>query len=333
MTVGSTAGELRTTPSSEARARGLVANELCVSSWSLARYLGPITVPWRAPDGRKVLRVIGSASPTMDLLDLPGLVRQELGIDCLEICQFHLPEKTPAYIDELRAALVESGMSLVDMPIDVGNIADPDKDHRKQDEAEIEEWIEVAAALGSRMVRVNVGPVLPVDGPLASLRTIIDGLRTLADSAHRHGLQMVLENHGGVTAEPSACVRIIQEVGPHRLSALADTGNFDPVRAEVLEAERECREYRDVEDQKAALDGLALIAPYTALVHAKCHGFWPDGRSKVYDFDRALRVLRDSGYSGPVSVEYETARGDSGERETWANLRRALLVVRGVFSQ
>src|SRR3954452_19327308 len=135
----------------------IMTNQICVSSYSLRQLLGPISGVFRGPDGVKTSHVWSQNPQTMTLLEFPGQVKEHLGLDAVEICQFHLPEHTPAYLDQLKGALSDAGVTLVSMPIDVGDISHANATYREEDLAEIEEWMRIAASLGASKVRVNSG--------------------------------------------------------------------------------------------------------------------------------------------------------------------------------
>lgn len=71
-------------------------NQICVSSYSLGELLGPIRLSRRGPDGKKVPVTWGEGKPTTTLLALPAQIKTKLGLDAIEICQFHVLENTPA---------------------------------------------------------------------------------------------------------------------------------------------------------------------------------------------------------------------------------------------
>jgi len=163
-----------------------------------------------------------------------------------------------------------------------------------------------------------------------------DGLASLPNSGGRRprrpeegkmakniGVQVLIENHDGITIDPDVCIEILDAVGPSLLPGIViDTGNFNPVRAEGVAAILENRDYNDV-DATAAFEGIAKVAPRTALVHVKCHGLHPDGRTKVYDVPRALHIIRDAGFKGPLSLELEAVQADS----TWEGIRDSLKMI------
>jgi hypothetical protein len=119
-------------------------------------------------------------------------------------------------------------------------------------------------------------------------------------------------------------VAIVEAVGPASLKTLVDIGNFEPLLS-VQMAMMQGQEPPEV-DVTPVYGAIARIAPYAGLVHAKTHEFDADGRPLRLDVVRALRVVRDTGYSGPISLEYE---GNSGD--PWENTRRTLALVEEAF--
>jgi sugar phosphate isomerase/epimerase len=259
----------------------------------------------------------------MTLLELPGQVKQKLGLDAVEICQFHVPEPTDRCLGELRGALDAAGVSLVNMPIDVGNISDANERHREEDLAEIEVWMRAAARLGSKMARVNASGFMAEQ--LAPLEVTIASYRRLAGTAREHGLQLLIENHGGITGDFDTIVRIVEAVGPDRLKTLVDIGNH-PAIAPAAQAMFQGREPPEVDATTLYAD-LPKLVPYAGLVHAKCLGFHQDGRPKVWDVGRSLRVVHDAGFTGPISLEYE-----GGGDDAWENVRRLRGLVEEAFA-
>jgi sugar phosphate isomerase/epimerase len=295
--------------------------QISVSSFSLHQALGPIRVAMRGPDG-KPAEFLWDQPQLMTLLEFPGQVRERLGLDAVEICQFHLPERTPAYIGQLKAALSAAGVTMPSMPIDVGNISDANDAYRAEDLAAIEGWFAVAADLGARYVRVNASTPIP-GATLAPLSTTIESYGRLAKSAAKLGLQLLIENHGGITADPEVIVQIVEGVGPE-LKVLVDIGNFHPIFL-VQQALMQGQEPPEI-DPAPVYEAIARIAPYAGLVHAKTHGFLPDGRERYMDVVRALQIVRDAGYNGLIALEYEGVEGDpwEGTRKTLALVRQAL---------
>jgi sugar phosphate isomerase/epimerase len=300
-----------------------VQNLICVSSYSLGQQLGPIRIVRRDEDGKKSLFTWGTGEPSITLLELPSLIKERLGLNAIEICQFHISEKSAAYLDQLKSALDDAGVVVVNIPIDVGNIADPNEAYRDEDLAEIEEWMLAAATLGSKMVRVNAGS--PLHASDVPVEVTVQSLRRLTRFADSLGLRLLIENHGGPSSDPDFLIKLLETVGPP-LRALLDVGNFEPQMSIGMAQWRgtEPPTNLDFTPQYAAI---ARVAPYAALVHAKTHEFDAYGRSTDLDVVRALRIVRDSGYAGPISIEYEGRRGDC-----WENSRLTLDLIEEAFA-
>lgn len=299
-----------------------MTRQIAVSSYSLRQCLGPIRVAMRGPDGQPST-FLWDQPQTMTLLEFPAAVRERLGLDAVEICQFHIPDQGAEYVAALKGALDDAGVQLLSMPIDVGNISDANAAHREEDLAAIEGWMRVAAELGARMVRVNASA--PMHGaPPAPLEVTIESYRRLARTARALGLDLLIENHGGITTDPEVIVALVEAVGLDNLKVLVDIGNFEPLISLQM-AMMQGRPEPEV-DVEPLYGAIARIAPYAHLVHAKTHGFDADGRPLRLDVVRALRVVRDAGYTGPISLEYEGNDGDP-----WENTRRTLALVEEAF--
>jgi hypothetical protein len=86
---------------------------LALSSWSFHRHLAfHNTGPWSPP----------REDPELPVLDFPKL-SASYGIFELELCQMHLASQEPNYLAGVRTAVEDAGCRVINMPIDVGNLA------------------------------------------------------------------------------------------------------------------------------------------------------------------------------------------------------------------
>lgn len=250
---------------------------LALSSWSFHRrlpYFGKGS--WSPPqDG-----------PEISILSLPEIAA-ELGINQVEICQAHLASTDPEYLAEVGAALEAAGIRVVNVPIDVGNLAEPSAEQRSAEIAQILPWIDAANALGSPAVRVNTGQSAGMNQGEA-LRTVAHGYTRLAAYCAERGMTVLLENHGGLSSTPEAIIELLALVDAANFRLCPDFGNFAP----------ELRE-----------EGLRAMLPYAAMVHAKMMDFDEGGAHPAFDLDRCLNLVVESRYSGPISIEFE-GKGD-----------------------
>ncbi|TAK25004.1 MAG: sugar phosphate isomerase/epimerase [Chloroflexota bacterium] len=296
---------------------------LAVSTWSLHANLGPIRLSSRDTHGNRVPWV-WEQPKTLDVMDFPAEARRQLGVSRLEICQMHLESQDPAYLDRLTAAVSAAGATIVNVPIDVGNISAADARIRGEDLAEIESWIDAAARIGAGGVRVNTNGPPPMAGePVGGLDVTIDSYKRLADRCDRHGITLHVENHGGISSDVDKLIQLIESVGPDRLRLCLDVGNYEPVisaQSAVFHGEP----WPHI-DPSPLYDAVTRTAKYTGVLHAKTMKFDEQGNHLGWDVGRALKIVADSGFTGDISIEY------GGGVDEWENCRRTRALIERVL--
>lgn len=296
--------------------------EVAVSSFSLRQQLGPIRLGYRDAEGNDAEFVL----PMPQLIELeqfPALVRERTGASLIEICQIQFADASEERVAAVRNALDEAGVDLLTVPIDVGNLADPSADVRRNSEAGIIEWFDISARLGSRFVRINAGSPFQ---PEIELAHVIEGFDRLADSAAERGLGLLVENHGGPSSDPDVLIELLEVIGSDRLGLLLDTGNFEPLIAYASAAFSGQQVPAEEFDFGPVYERVERLAPYARVVHAKAHEFRGDTHYPV-DLERALRTVAATGFDGPITVEYEGNEGDP-----WTQTARTVDLVREVFA-
>ncbi|GLY02758.1 sugar phosphate isomerase/epimerase family protein [Actinoplanes sp. NBRC 101535] len=277
---------------------------LAVSSFSLFQRLGPLVMEKRGPDGELApLEIPMPAAHTLE--EFVAAVRPRFGVSAVEICQLQLADSSPARISRLKDVLDENDVEVTGMPIDVGDLGAGNEATRRADADRVEYWLDVAARLGSSAARVNLGT-----DPDLSLSRVLD---RLADTAASKNLQLLVENHGGVSSDPDFLLELRAEVGADRLGILLDLGNFDPLVG-VSHGRFAGADVPDTGlDTTPVYERIARLAPHAAAVHAKAFDPASDG-TPLLDLDRALTLVRDAGYRGPFGVEWEGVLGDPWEQ-------------------
>jgi sugar phosphate isomerase/epimerase len=187
----------------------------------------------------------------------------------------------PKNLDKIKAALEQYGVQVANMPLDYGNISQLDEEKRKADLEVIKMWIDVAAALGCKGARVNTGSqpegVFDLSIPAASYRE-------LAEYAETKGVAIVLENHGGMSADPKNILKLFEMVNHPNFRICPDFGNFAPeIRYEAID----------------------MIFNNPILVHAKSYTFDEKGNDTVIDYNKCMEIARKHNYEGYYSVEFE----------------------------
>jgi sugar phosphate isomerase/epimerase len=236
-------------------------------------------------------RAIASGAATN--LDFPRLARERYGIDGLEFATPLWPAATPEYVRRLKANIRRSGARAVLLLCDgEGMLGHSDPAERKRALANHRKWLDIAAELGCHGVRTNLSGDHPErTGDL--LAASAESFAKLCGWARRAGLNVLIENHGGVSSDPDVLVRLFEMVSEPNFGALVDFGNF-PARMDPIPA-------------------VARLAPYAKGVAFKCRDFAPDGRETTLDMERLMSVVGEAGYDGYVGIEYEGNRLDEFE--------------------
>jgi sugar phosphate isomerase/epimerase len=240
------------------------------------------------------------------------VVKERYGISAVELCQMHFttydfgfafPVQESYFLDDIRNTAKKDGIKIVNVPVDVGNISQADEAGRTFDLTVVKTWMAAAKRIGSQAVRINTESVITREQATrveVSLSKTRDSFRSLAGYAEELDIQLLLENHGGLSSDPENIIEVVKGVGSDHFGVCADFGNFpDDVRVE----------------------GLKKLVPYTKLVHAKTYDFDENDEVAEYNFGDCLRIFQDAGYSGYISVEFE------GEGDQWEGVKRTIELI------
>jgi sugar phosphate isomerase/epimerase len=132
----------------------------------------------------------------------------------------------------------------------------------------------------------------------------VESIEACADHAAKRGVFLALENHGGIVAEPDGLLEIVKAVKSEWFGVNLDTGNFHGVDP-----------YAD----------LARIVPYAVTAQVKVEMQAKGGEKQEADFGRLVRMLKDGGYRGYVTLEYEAAEAPLTAVPRYLERLRALL--------
>ena len=225
----------------------------------------------------------GKKPPTMTLHDFIDR-SAEWGVDAVELTSYYFPaEVTPGYVAGLKRHCFLVGLDVAATPIrnTFTLAAGPERDEQV---AHTRRWIDVAADLGSPAIRIFAGDAQPGQSEAEGRRNCVETIELLCEHAQRRGVFLALENHGGVVATPEGLLEIVRAVSCEWFGVNLDTGNF-----------RTADPYGDV----------ARCAPYAVTVQVKVEIQPHGGPKQDADLERIVRILREAGYRGHVSLEYE----------------------------
>ncbi len=120
------------------------------------------------------------------------------------------------------------------------------------------------------------------------------GSASLSDFASQYGLNVIVENHGGLSSNGKWLTQVIKSVGKANCGTLPDFGNF------LVGTDKDGQE-----DWYDRYIGVAEMMPFAKAVSAKSYDFDEEGNEKKTDFKKMLKIVVDAGYHGYVGIEYE----------------------------
>jgi sugar phosphate isomerase/epimerase len=220
-------------------------------------------------------------------IDQLGMVQLagKLGFAGFEMVNTFFPVPTYAYLQELRFVGDGAGVKLVLIMCDEeGDLAADDRTERLQAARNHRRWVDVAATLGCQAIRVNVGVEYESHQP--TLDHAAESLAALLEYSAGE-VKVLIENHGGVSSDPTWIVALMERVGDPNLGTLPDFGNFGPFDR---------------------YDGVEALVPFAGGVSAKCYDFDDRGEETTIDFARMVDIALAAGYRGFIGVEYEGER-------------------------
>ena len=253
-------------------------------------------------------RLFGRQEPKLDNLEFPATARK-LGIDAVEwVNQFFMDKATDTkYLNEMvRRTDGEGVKNLLIMCDREGRLGDPNKKKRLQAVENHKKWLEAARHLGCHSIRVNAASA---GGYKEQQKLAADGLYRLAHMAAPYKLNVLVENHGGLSSNGEWLAGVMKRVNHPRCGTLPDFGNF------VIN--------RETGESYDRYKGVRELMPFAKAVSAKSHAFDDEGNDTATDFHKMMKIVLDHGYHGYVGIEWEG--GQYGDEAKGIVMTRTLL--------
>ncbi len=224
-------------------------------------------------------------------IDFPQISKDQFDIHAVEYVNSFFPDRQPTkeFVGELKTRCDDLNVqSLLIMCDGEGHLGDPDNAARTKAIENHYKWIDAAVELGCHSIRVNAQS----SGTPDEQRILAaDGLRRLTEFGDTKKINVIVENHGGLSSNGSWLASVMKEVNHTRCGTLPDFGNF------ILDwgTREEYDRYK----------GVTELMPYAKAVSAKSHDFDAKGNEMHTDYEKMLGIVLNSGYRGWIGVEYE----------------------------
>ena len=223
----------------------------------------------------------------IDHLDFARVAKRDFGIEAIEYVNSFFKDKArdAAYLAEMNKRAADEGVTQYLIMCDgEGRLGDPDTALRATAVENHRKWLEAAKVLGCVTIRVNAASVGSFE---EQQKLAADGLRKLTELAAPMNLNVVVENHGGLSSDGKWLSGVMKMVDHPRCGTLPDFGNF-------YEYDR--------------YQGVADLMPFAKAVSAKSHDFDEQGNEAQKDYRRLMKTVLDAGYRSWVGIEYEGSK-------------------------
>jgi len=252
-------------------------------------------------------------------LDFPALTRKLFDIDAVEyVNQFFMDKaEDTAYLNQLLSRCRDNEITNHLIMVDnEGSLASPDDTERNKAVENHYKWVHAAKHLGCTSIRVNAFGSGEREEVLSAA---VDGIGKIADYAQKENINIVLENHGGYTSDGKWMVKLIKQINMPNVGSLPDFGNFCIRSEKGYQWGKTCLEEYD------RYIGVEELMPYAKGVSAKVMEFDVNGNCVETDYDRMIKIVKQSGFAGYIGIESSVKLIDDeedGVRKTKALLEK-----------
>lgn len=245
----------------------------------------------------------------------------DAGFDAVEVLHVQMQDESNAAMQKIKQRAFRRGLGLCGLSTHQSFVT-PDAAKRQENVDHTIKCIEMAYAMGIPTIRVNTGrwgtsgsfdelmankgiePTLDGYTDDQGFEWVIDGLEKCLSTAEKCGVVLGLENHWGLGRTADGVLRVINAVDSPWLRATLDTGNF---------LENQYQQYQQ-------------LAPEAVYVQAKTYfggGTW---YTLEIDYARVAKILRNVGYRGYISLEFE------GQESHETAIPKSLAMLRSAFA-
>ncbi len=240
----------------------------------------------------------------LDNLDFAATTKNKFGIEGVEYVNQFFKDKAEdkSYLAEMNKRAADNGVTQLLIMIDgEGQLGAASLSQRVKAVENHYKWVEAAKTLGCHAIRVNAASSGSYED---QVHRAADGLRALSEFGDKHGIDVIVENHGGLSSNGKWLTAVMQKVDHKRCGTLPDFGNFG--------INRNKNEWYD------RYVGTKELMPYAKAVSAKTYDFDEtrpfvtiDTRwGKETDYRKMMKIVVESDYEGWIGIEYEGGKLD-----------------------
>lgn len=227
----------------------------------------------------------------MDMTEFPAFIAETFGVFNVNPLINHFRSTQPAYLEQFRRSLEKARSHIVDLGLPGARMYASDAPVRTLAVAAGNQFIDIAAQVGSPSVRLHV------EGAKSDKRDVELAAKTLgaiAEHGSKRNIVVNLENDDPIAEDPFFLIAVIEKVNNPYLRTLPDFGNS------LLG--------HDAQFNSKAVG--AMLKHVFNMCHVKDTVQGDDGKRFQVNLANAFHLAKESGYQGYFSMEFETEPGD-----------------------
>lgn len=231
---------------------------------------------------------------TIDFIKVAG----EMDYEGVEYVSQFFQDKVEdfVFLDSLTKSTNEAGVkSLLIMVDDAGNLGASNMGERNLAIENCKKWVLAAKYLGCNSIRVNAHG----DGtPEEMKNACADGIGRLAAWSQKQGIDIIIENHGGISSNGKWLAELLKELQEFGVGSYPDFGNWCTLRENGQLWGGACTERYD------RYKGLKELVPYAKSLSVKSFAFDDEGNETSMDYAKIFEIVQASGYNGYLGIEF-----------------------------
>ena len=177
-----------------------------------------------------------------------------------------------------------------------GDLASSNSEERMQAVENHKLWIDAANKMNCSAIRINLKGEKEIE---SWIKYSIESLNALGEYAKPLNINVIVENHGGLSSNASLLMKVINQVNLENCGTLPDFGNFCMSEGYGSLKDDSC------EDPYDPYLGVSEMLPRAFGLSAKSYEFDSNGDETTLNYYKLLSIAKDAGYSGYIGVEYE----------------------------
>ncbi len=233
-------------------------------------------------------------------------------------------------VDEIRSSAKSVGIELSNYAIGA-NFLKPDDSSMKEEIDRVKQHVDVAAALGVRLMRHDVAsrPIgeATIEHFYHDLPALVDACREVSEYAAKFGIVTSVENHGFHLQASDRVKLLVSLVGRENFRTTLDVGNFLCVDEDPVSAVKNNIGIASMVHVKDFYLRPEHLDPGEGWFRTNSGQFLRGAIAGQGDMDlrQILKIIKQSGYDGFLSLEFEgleecrfgTAAGFNQMKRLW----------------